>query len=184
MPQPIPPEQVSRLAGRYGEGEKAFDLIQKKDDLYLYFVRGGYEMRLRQLGDVLIVDDRLAYGQKLHPVADGIKLNDEVYRRAEKPQAAALPEEWKDLIGEYGWDHNILYIMERNGKLTSLIEWYEYEPLEPISKDIFRYPTRGLYDHEFVTFLRDAGGKVTAVRVGGVVFNRRTAPPSAVGSKQ
>jgi len=172
--QPILLEQLRKLADRYGEGEGAFDLIQKKNDLYLYFVRGGYEMKLRQLGDSLIVDDRLGYGLKLQPVSGGIKLNNKVYNRAEKAKAASLPEEWKRLIGEYGWDHNILYLSERDGKLTSLIEWYEYEPLEPVAKDVFRYPTRGLYDNENFTFLRDASGKVTAVKVGGVVFKRRT----------
>ena len=24
---------------------------------------------------------------------------------------------WDDLIGEYGWDHDVLYILEKNGKL-------------------------------------------------------------------
>ena len=34
------------------------------------------------------------------------------------PSRLAAPERFRGLIGEYGWDHNTLYILERDGKLT------------------------------------------------------------------
>ncbi len=85
---------------------------------------------------------------------------------------------WDGLIGEYGWDYDTLYILEKDGKLTCLVEWYEYEPLEQVSRDVFRYPRRGLYDGETVTFERDAHGRATEVRVGAVVFKRRALEPA------
>ena len=147
--------------------------------MYAYWVNGGYEMRLRKLGSDLIVDDRIAYGMKITPETGGLTINGEHYQRAESLQAHVVPDDWKGLIGEYGWDHDTLYILERNGKLTSLIEWYEYEPLEQVSKDTFRYPSRGLYDKEDVIFRRDASGRATEVKVGGVVFQRHDHPSTA-----
>jgi hypothetical protein len=178
--EPIPPEQIRSLAGRYGEDDKAIDLIKRDGNLFAYWVNGGYEMRLRKLGSDLIVDDRIAYGMKITPETDGLAINGEQYKRAEPIKPHAVPDDWKGLIGEYGWDHDVLYILERNGKLTSLIEWYEYEPLEQISRDAFRYPNRGLYDKEDLIFRRDSSGRATEVKVGGVVFQRRNHPSSAV----
>jgi D-alanyl-D-alanine dipeptidase len=62
--------------------------------------------------------------------------------------------------------------------MTSLIEWYEYEPLEPVSANVFRYPKRGLYDAETLTFKRDSSGRVAEVQVGAVVFPRRAVGPA------
>jgi len=177
--EPIPPEQIGSLAGRYGEGDKAIDLIARDGNLFAYWVNGGYEMRLRKLGSDLIADGRIAYGLRITPETGGLTINGEHYQRAESTKEPAVPDDWKGLIGEYGWDHDVLYILERNGKLTSLIEWYEYEPLEQISRDMFRYPTRGLYDKEDLIFRRDASGRATEVKVGGVVFRRRGHPSAA-----
>ena len=85
----------------------------------------------------------------------------------------AIPAEWKGLIGEYGWDHDTLYIFEKDGHLTALIEWIEYDPLSEVSKDVFKFPTDGLYDGEQAIFTRDSHGEATQVRVSGVRFKRR-----------
>jgi hypothetical protein len=106
--------------------------------------------------------------------SDGIKIGDEVLRRSPYPKSVPVPEEWKGLIGEYGWDYNVLSIVEREGRLVSFIEWYEYEPLTQISKDVFLYPKRGLYDNEQFVFTRDTTGRATHVTVGGVVFKCRS----------
>ena len=50
------------------------------------------------------------------------------------------------LIGEYGWDHDVLYIREKDGKLNALIEWFFEYPLERVSRDVYRFPDWGLYD--------------------------------------
>ena len=105
-------------------------------------------------------------------------------RRAPYPKPVALPEEWKGLLGEYGWDYNVLYIVEREGKLVSLIEWYEYEPLTQLSKDVFLYPKRGLYDNEKFVFTRDDSGRATQVVVSGVVFKRRGSDATSRPNRQ
>lgn len=171
----IAPEQIRNIAGRYGEGDRAINLIARNGNLFAYFMNGGYEMRLRRSGDDLMVDDRLAYGMRITPQASGLMIGGQQFKRADPTTVHTIPDDWKGLVGEYGWDHDVLYILERDGKLTSLIEWYEYEPLEQVSKDVFRYPTRGLYDNETFTFTRDEQGHATQVVVGGVVFKRRSA---------
>jgi len=77
------------------------------------------------------------------------------------------------LIGQYGWDHDVLYVLEKDGKLNALIEWFEYDPLQQQSRDVFKFPGHGLYDGESAVFTRDASGQATEVKIGAVVFKRR-----------
>ncbi len=97
----------------------------------------------------------------------------ETLQRVQLPKPAPAPKKWKGLIGEYGWDHDTLYIFENDGHLTALIEWIEYDPLSEVSKDVFKFPSHGLYDGEKAIFTRDGHGEATQVRVSGVTFKRR-----------
>ena len=90
---------------------------------------------------------------------------------AGRPPAAAA--RWRGLIGEYGWDYNTLYILERDGRLHALIEWFFDYPLTEIARDSFAFPASGLYDGERLTVRRRADGYATAMSLGGVVFPRR-----------
>ena len=169
---PIPFERVHELEGRYGNGSEAVDLIAKNGELFLRPVAGGEEARLRELGDLLVEDDRISYGPKVTPFGDGIRIGDQTLPRirADKP---APPSRWKGLIGEYGWDYDKLYIFEKDAKLTALIEWFEYAPLTEISENTFNFPKRALYDGEQAVFTLDQGRNATQVQVSGVVFKRR-----------
>ena len=171
--EPVSAELIRKVAGRYGDGDKAVDLIQRGNELYLQRCSGGTQMRLRRLGDDLVTDDRLSWGLRISLLDGGIKVGDEILKATAVPKGTRLPVEFAGLVGEYGWDYNILYIIEREGRLMSLIEWYEFEPLEQLSRDVFRYPRRGLYDNEKIVFTRGADGRATQVEVGGVVFKRR-----------
>jgi len=77
------------------------------------------------------------------------------------------------VIGEYGWDYNTLYVLERDGRLHALIEWFFEYPLTEVARDSFAFPPSGLYDGERITFRRRADGYATAVSIGGIVFPRR-----------
>jgi serine beta-lactamase-like protein LACTB len=89
-----------------------------------------------------------------------------------KPEPA--PAKWLGLIGEYGWDHNTLFILEKDGKLHALIEWVFLDPLEEVSENVFKFPAdRGLYIGEKLVFTRDKSGKATQVEAANVVFQRR-----------
>ncbi|MGH9902304.1 MAG: M15 family metallopeptidase, partial [Pyrinomonadaceae bacterium] len=71
----------------------------------------------------------------------------------------------------------ILYIFERDGKLWALIEWIEFDPLEEVSENVFRFPDRGLYPGERLVFTRDAQGRATEVVAASVRFERRRVGP-------
>jgi CubicO group peptidase (beta-lactamase class C family) len=170
--EPIPEDIARQVVGRYGSGDKAVDLFQQRGELYFRRTIGGTQVRVRKLGDALVTDDRLQWGLKISPLDNAIKVGEDVLPRTTLPKLGTLPTDFTGLIGQYGWDFNILYILEREGRLVSLIEWYEFEPLEQLSPDVFLYPRRGLYDNEKCTFTRDAKGEATQVEVGGVVFKK------------
>ena len=135
--------------------------------------RGGFRQELRALGDDLIVDDRLAYGQRIQ-VKDGkLHVGADVYERVPTTKPAPMPAKWAGLIGEYGWDHNTLYIFEKDGQLYSLIEWFFVYPLKEESENVFAFPDFGLYLGEKLVFTRDKNGRATQVEAANVVFERR-----------
>ncbi len=176
--QPVAASLARIAAGRYGSGDDGLDLYEESGRLSMLPVKGGNHVALRQRGNDLVVDDRLAYGKQVQLFHQAAKWESQILPRLPEKKPELPPKAFDGLIGEYGWDYDTLYILEKDGKLTSLIEWYEYEPLEPISENRFRYPKRGLYDAETVTFKRDASGRVTQVQVGAVVFPRRAVGPA------
>jgi CubicO group peptidase (beta-lactamase class C family)/D-alanyl-D-alanine dipeptidase len=174
---PIPFERVRELEGRYGNGASAVELVEQNHDLFLLPVAGGEEVRLRQLGNFLIADGRMGYGLQVAPEANGIKVGDHFLTRLPADKPSPVPDRWKGLIGEYGWDYDTLYIFEKDGKLTALIEWYDYAPLQESSATLFQFPHSGLYDAEEAVFACDQQGNATQVRISGVVFKRRPLSP-------
>jgi D-alanyl-D-alanine dipeptidase len=184
--KPVPPPQITspldrqvarELAGRYRKGRRGYELVASADRLSILPFEGGMPARVRSLGDELVTDDRLAYGLRIIPRDGALTIDGETFERvrARKPRPAL--ERWRGLIGEYGWDHDILYILERDGKLWALIEWFELDPLEEISENIFAFPNRGLYDGERLVFVRDESGRAVRVEAAGIVFERRRVGP-------
>ncbi len=111
---------------------------------------------------------------RIVPEAGGLVIGNDHLKRSSVPKPGPAPDRRRGLIGEYGWDHDTLYILEKDNRLTALIEWYDYYPLEELSPDVFRFPNWGLYDGETLRFHRGADGRATdAVLGSGVVFARR-----------
>jgi D-alanyl-D-alanine dipeptidase len=134
-------------------------------------------VRLRSLGSSLVVDDKLGYGETVIVRGGEVVVGGETFKRVEVPKPQPASEAWRGLIGEYGWDHDILYIFERDGKLWALIEWFEFNPLEQVSENVFKFPDHGLYDGERLIFTRDKNGRATQVEAASVVFKRRSVGP-------
>ena len=171
-----------KLAGRYGmganaganAGDDALDLKYLGGHLSMLQLEGGERLELRTLGDDLIVDGATGYGLKVTPVADGIRIGSKTLAKVPTPMPPDTPSKFRGLIGEYGWDHDILYVFEKEGRLNVLIEWLEFDPLTQTSDNVFNFPGHGLYDGEKAVFTRDADGNATQVQVSGVVFKRRS----------
>ncbi len=174
---PVDPQFARRIAGRYFSGAKSIDLIESGGKLSKLSLDGGEQVRLRSLGSALIVDEKLDYGEKIQVREDEIVIGGETFRRVEVPKPQPAPARWRGLIGEYGWDHDVLYIFEKDGKLWALIEWFEFDPLEQVSENVFKFPNHGLYDGERLIFKRDKNGRATQVEAASVVFKRRSVGP-------
>jgi CubicO group peptidase (beta-lactamase class C family)/D-alanyl-D-alanine dipeptidase len=172
--QPVGAALARQLDGRYGAGPGAVDLSERNGRLYHLPVSGGEQVEVRQGVDSLILDGKLGYGLKIFPVQGGVRIGNRNLERGAVPRPAPAAEKLRGLIGEYGWDHDTLYILEKDARLTALIEWHDYYPLQEISNDVYRFPGWGLYDGEGLTFHRGTGGRATKAVLGsGLVFHRR-----------
>jgi serine beta-lactamase-like protein LACTB len=171
--QPIKADRAREMAGRYRSGERILDLEERSAKLWALAQTGGFRSELRSQGDHLIVDDIVAYGTQIIPDGDKLQVGKNTYERISTKKPEPPSARWLGLIGEYGWDHDILYILEKDGKLYALIEWFFYYPLQEISENEFKFPNYGLYMDEKLIFKRDKSGRATEVEAAAVVFKRR-----------
>ncbi len=176
IPTDVPAEARRQLAGRYEKEQKALQIFERDDKLFIEPLQDAGRSELRQLGASLVTDDRNGWGFEITPVEGGIKASgniDEIYRLVPPAKPSPVPQDWGKLVGEYGWDYNVLYIMDRNNELTALLEM-EYIPLRKIADHVWEFPADSSYDHEKLTFVPDKSGCPMEVKVGEVVFPRRS----------
>lgn len=180
---PVPAERVERLVGTYRDSKNGrFARITELDG-QAFLQHGSYRYRLGAAGDDgnIITDDEVGFGTSVR-LTDNDELaigsTDPLPRLADRPPEE-IPDRWRGLIGEYGWDHNTLYILEDGGRLFALIEWFYYYPLTEVDEDVFRFPDYGLYHGEGLRFTRDGSGTATNVVAAEVSFDRR-----AVGTQE
>lgn len=95
------------------------------------------------------------------------------------PKPAPAPTRWLGLIGEYGPDNNILYILEKNAKLHASFKRAEPEPLQEISRDVFMFTAVGPHANQRLVFTRDRSGRATQVKLDTTTLARRRIEPEA-----
>ena len=93
------------------------------------------------------------------------------------------PSRWRGLIGEYGQDKEILYVLEKDKRLSLSFKRAQPEPLEEISKTVFKFPAGSSRAGQLVTFTRGPGGRATKVTVDKAVFERHQIEPE-LGANQ
>ena len=170
---PVPAEIARQTAGRYESDEKLIQITN--DDGRLFMRRGSFRFELRSRPDGFVVDDVLGYGPKIEREStDSLVIDGAKYVRVADQKPDRIPDRWKGLIGEYGWDHNTLYILEDRGRLVALIEWFYFYPLKELSDNEFAFPDYGLYHGEGLKFTRDDRGNATQVVAAEVLFKRRS----------
>ena len=166
---------ATRLSGRYVAGADSVNVRVFEGALVLDAPELAGEVRTRGSGHVLddaqLFDDRIAFAP------DGAWLDlagRRFVRQASGPRPAPPDPELAALIGEYGWDYNVLRIYQRDGKPYVRIEWTDWLPLTRTAEDSYAFPAdRGLYPLEALRFERDAGGRVTAALLGAIRLPRR-----------
>jgi D-alanyl-D-alanine dipeptidase len=173
----IPPELARQWKGKFAINDKTVELVDYDGKLHLF--RTGVPEALRYDGTNFVTDGLTAYGTTifLGPSTNELRIAADQYHRQPNPRPNPPRQDWLPLIGEYGWDHDVLYIFEKDGKLWSLIEWFEFAPLEEVSRDIFRFPDYGSYAGEKVFFKRGADGRVSECIAANVRFKRRKVGP-------
>lgn len=173
---PLAGDEARKLEGVYRAGDRWLEVQASAGRAFLLPDHGGTRHELRRLGDKLTIDDAEGFGPTFTAVGDTLSYQGRTYTRqtpSTQPPADA-PASWKGLIGEYGWDHNTLYIFERAGQLFALIEWTEFDPLTDEGNDSFAFPANaGMYHGEKLKFKRDATGRATEVIAANVRFVRR-----------
>jgi CubicO group peptidase (beta-lactamase class C family)/D-alanyl-D-alanine dipeptidase len=173
--QPVAAERARDLAGsyRHAESGRTVHLSELGGQLFMQHAAVRTELRAAADDGSLITDDALGFGTVVR-VSDGkLTIGNMPYQRLPDQPPAEAPERWSGLIGEYGWDHNVLYILEDGGTLYALIEWFFYYPLQELDDNRFAFPDYGLYHGEELHFTRDAAGQATRVVAAEVDFERR-----------
>jgi D-alanyl-D-alanine dipeptidase len=100
-----------------------------------------------------------------------------------QPKPSPAPTRWRGLIGEYGPENDILVVLEKDGKLCALFKRTDIEPLDEVSKNLFKFPAQGARAGQQLVFTRDANGRATEVGLESVVLKRRQIEPEAGASQ-
>jgi CubicO group peptidase (beta-lactamase class C family)/D-alanyl-D-alanine dipeptidase len=173
---PVDLATARKLAGRYQAGDKILELTESGGRLRLLPLHVGMHLDVRRDKKGLITDGPLGYGTRLVPEGDKLHYGETTYHRVAVPKPGPLPAKLAGVIGEYGWDHNILYLLEREGKLYALIEGAFLYPLAEVAADVYRFPDYGLYQGDKLLITRGPHGKAIKVEAANVVFKRRPLP--------
>jgi serine beta-lactamase-like protein LACTB len=176
--EPVGKELARKLAGRYQSGDKTCELYQREGRLWIFPYRAGMKIELRRLGNDLVTDDWMGFGTKVSLDGDELIFGKEKdrYHRVEPPRPGPCPAKFEGLIGEYGPNHNVLSILEKDGQLYTLIEWVFLYPLQEVSENVYKFPDYGLYHGDRLVFKRDKSGRCTEVIAASVSFKRRPLP--------
>ncbi len=98
---------------------------------------------------------------------------------APAPKPAPAPARWRGLIGEYGPDNEIVYILEKDGKLCASFKRGTPEELLPGSENVFVFSLFTPHANQRVVFTRDARGRATQFITRGTTYQRRRIEPEA-----
>ena len=140
----------------------------------------GVDVRLSALSpDRWVADGRLAYGTDVAFVRgeDGaitaMRAGGALYVRVPGYRRDdTVPERWRDLVGLYGWPHNLMKIFVRDGQLVCLVEWFFEYPMTETGARTFLFPDYGLYSNEKLVFEADADGAIRGAVMAHVFFKR------------
>lgn len=176
----VPADRARSLAGRYVSGENVLELEAHDGKLFVWPPKTGVRLEVRQRGKELVVDDILSFGAVVVDDKDAVQWDKKTYTKTVTPPPLPLPAKWAPLVGEYGPDHNPLFIVEKDGRLHALIEWLFLYPLTEKSENAFEFPDFGMYHGHPLNVIRDKAsgkeGNVAAIEAANYRFERRKLP--------
>jgi len=166
-------EQAKQVIGTYKNDQATIQVERRFNEIYIERI-AGLSLRLRASGDAIVIDDAMLYSEDISFSGDSVVVLGQTYAATDNAKPEAANGSWTNLIGEYGFDHNILYINEQFGALNALIEWGMQYPLIEVDESTFKFPPYGLYPNEHLTFQKYADGRVKSVSLNGIEFKRRS----------
>lgn len=180
---PLTEQQIRDLAGVYAAGDDSLHLLARPQQ------GGGVSLVLRHKNSVrelkgsrsdtsyLVPDDASGRGTPFEVAVNGagateLVYNGKTFSKTEPEPPPPAPQRFRSALGTYGWEHNPLFLFERDGELWALIEWLEQTRLREVARDTFAIDS-GMYIGEQLTLVRDADGVVANAMLGPVAFDRR-----------
>jgi serine beta-lactamase-like protein LACTB len=173
---PLEPDVARSLAGRYRHKDKTIEIYERDGRAWIFPHRLGMKVELRKMSDGITADDLHGFGMKVGREGKKLVINKETYEPIAIEKPAPCLAKWEGLLGEYGPDFNVVFILEKDGQLHTLIEWQYLYPLKEISENVFQFPDYGLYMGDKITFIRDKSGTATHVDAASMLFKRRPLP--------
>ena len=95
------------------------------------------------------------------------------------PKPAPAPARWRGLIGEYGPDNEIVYILEKDGKLWASFKRAPPEQLLPGSENVFVFSLVSTHANQWIVFTRNNRGRAAQFIIRGTTYQRRRIEPEA-----
>ena len=166
-----------RITGDYGSVDSLLRVERHDSTVTVTTSLLPTRLTLRVLsGDTLTADDGVNDGHRLWLNGSALVLDGTVFTR--RMPRTTLPDDvpvrWRGLIGEYGPEHDVLYILERDGRLHALVHrLFEY-PLTEVTGGVFAFPSPGSHAGERIDFRRDATGRARSLRTAGITLMRRS----------
>ena len=87
------------------------------------------------------------------------------------------PALWLEFIGEYGSDAKPIYVIERGGNLSLIVDRGEACRLQTDARDARRFTAGGTCAYQLVVFSKDASGRTSSITIGGDAYPRRQMGP-------
>ena len=167
-------ELAQSLVGHYYNNNQNIEIQLRGSKTFI--ITDYLEVPLRQANKTIISDGRINQGGlRVEKSGNDLLVNGKKYWKKVEASKSRFPNEWEGLFGEYGWEHNVLYVYEDQGILWILIEWIEKDKLTQIKGDLFAFPENvGMYHGEKLEFKRGPDGKASEVAIiNGPIFKRR-----------
>ncbi|MDQ6827393.1 MAG: beta-lactamase family protein [Gemmatimonadota bacterium] len=173
VPRTIPAAMAKSLTSHYANASRSITITRAGGAASMLDDAGGTRARLMWAGgDTLITDDELGPPKRIVIGKNMLVMGrDTLLAAPNHPEVAAA--NLAPLKGDYGWPHYTLHVIEQRGRLVALTDGFVYQPLTPVSENVYKFPDLGWYDGETLTFVRNADGSVSGIVSGGVAMPRR-----------
>jgi D-alanyl-D-alanine dipeptidase len=170
---PLTREATLPLAGVYRHGRETVTVRWLTGRALIETPRSAGELRHRSDG-AWFLDSPSAELIQFETGGKWVELDKRRYTRAAAVARPVSPAaKVADILGDYGWEHGFVRILERDGHAYARLR-EEYHRLRDRGRDGWSIPSTGLvHSDTTLQFLRDASGRIDRMLVEGATLPRR-----------